>query len=145
MPNVPKAFVIIATVLGVHGIAIASGWYLSNLWLDIPMHFAGGFGMGYLALAIWQTTVSKISFRKSLNKPWRILIYLGIILGFVALVGIAWEWYEFIFDSYASQVSLEYRPAQMSLTDTMADLFLDLLGGVLAFTLYAARGTWRKD
>jgi hypothetical protein len=134
-----RSFAIIGAILGVHAVAIASGWYTDNLWFDIPMHFSGGFAMGFLGLAIWEALVVRIAFKKSTSSWLRLATQASIILGFVALVGIAWEWYEFIFDSYASHVSLEFRPAQMGLGDTMADFFFDLSGGLLAFVLFRRR------
>jgi hypothetical protein len=131
-----RSFAIIGVVLGVHALAFAMDWYGSLLWFDIVMHFGGGFAMGFLALAIWEALIVRIMFRKGTSPFLRLFTYTLGILGFVALVGIAWEWYEFIFDTYASQVSLEFRPAQMGLGDTMADFFFDLLGGLLAFILF---------
>jgi hypothetical protein len=129
----------IVVILLVHVGAIASGWYEYNKWFDIPMHFMGGAAIAVLALATWNAVIQKITYQKSLKPFWSSVVYAVGILGIVALVGIAWEWYEFIFDSVMINYSQEFRPAQMSLGDTMADFFFDLLGGLLAFTLFRNR------
>jgi hypothetical protein len=136
MPTVKNSIIALALILAIHVLAIVSGWYEYNPWFDVPMHFSGGFVIAALGLALWQLAVQKITFQKSTLPVWRILTQLIIVLGFVALVGIAWEWYEFIFDSFTQTVSNTVQPAQMGLGDTMADLFLDLLGAALAFVIW---------
>ncbi len=139
MPTFYKALTAIGVVLGIHGVVYFSGGYDIHKWIDIPMHFGGGLAIGTLALAAWEAIIKQVEFNKSVGPKIKMLTYALGILGLVALVGIAWEWYEFIYDSYASQVSLVYRPAQMGLGDTMADLGFDLLGGLLAFVLFRSR------
>lgn len=139
MVSLQRSALIIGLILAVHAIAIFSGWYDSNQWFDIPMHFAGGFAMAFLGLTLWEMTVQKVQFQKNVSESAKQFFYFLAILGFVATIGIAWEWYEFMFDTYASQVSLEIRPAQMGLSDTMGDFFFDLLGAAVAFVLFRRR------
>ena len=135
MGKFAKPFGLIGLILAVHGWAIVSGWYSSHQWFDIPMHFAGGLAIGLLALAIWEVCIDSIVFHKTVTSFWRTLVYLVGIVGLVTIVGVAWEVYEFLFDTWASAASMEFRPAQMGLGDTMADLCLDMLGGILAFAI----------
>lgn len=139
MPTFSKALAAIFLILGVHGVAIALGWYDTYVWFDIPMHFSGGCAIGCLALAGWNFVFESVTFRKSLHPGWRLLAYALAIIGFVTLIGVAWEWYEFLFDQMAIFASAGLQPAQMGLADTMADLFFDVLGAVLAFTLFRNR------
>jgi uncharacterized membrane protein AbrB (regulator of aidB expression) len=139
MPTFQRAWLLIVLILLVHVAAIFSGFYETNRWLDIPMHFSGGFAIAMLGLATWNATIQKITFQKSLKPIWQQAVYLVGILGIVALVGVAWEWYEYIFDSLMVQYRSDYYPAQMGLGDTMADLALDLLGAALAFTFFRNR------
>lgn len=129
---------LIGLILAIHVVALLSGWYEFHRWFDIPMHFAGGVAIGLLVLAGFEVCIDKLSFARTIRTFWQTIIYGLGVLGLVALVGVAWEWYEFIFDTIAVQLSANVMPAQMGLGDTMADLFLDLSGGLVAFL------GWRK-
>lgn len=129
---------LIGLILAIHVVALLSGWYEFHRWFDIPMHFAGGVAIGLLVLAGFEVCIDKLSFARTIRPFWQTVIYGLGVLGLVALVGVAWEWYEFIFDTIAVQLSANVMPAQMGLGDTMADLFLDLSGGLVAFL------GWRK-
>ncbi len=94
------------------------------------MHIGGGIAMGILALAFWNLFVKSVSLRT--KKKWAaVLPKIFFVLGFVGLVGIGWEWFEFLFDEILS-VRLAWGIAQTSVADTMADLFCDLVGGLSA-------------
>lgn len=136
MSRFSKPIGLLGLILAIHALAIVSGWYANHLWFDIPMHFAGGFAIGMLALALRDSLVGKLEFQTAVPPFWQAVVHLVGIVGAVAIVGIAWEWYEFIFDSWVTTMSLGLRPAQMGLGDTMADLFLDLLGGATAFFVF---------
>lgn len=80
---------------------------------DILMHTAGGAAIGCVALAVWPE-----------RGGWRRWV---AMLGFVALIGIFWEWYEFLSDQLVGTFT------QPGLADTMADFLFDLLGATLVF------------
>lgn len=102
--------------------------YPSWQQFDVPMHFAGGVAMGLLALALWDHFVADI--RTNNGLPGQALLVF-FVLGFVALVGIGWEWFEFICDEVFTFVRVAIGQSQTSLGDTMADFALDLLGGLV--------------
>lgn len=133
MGNLKRPGGLIGLILVVHILAIWSGWYENHQWFDIPMHFAGGFAIGWLALEIWSASISKIVFQNHVPVWQRLGVYFFGILGLVTLVGVAWEGYEFIFDNVVTWFSLGVKPAQVGIGDIMADLFFDLLGAALAF------------
>ncbi|MEK7183610.1 MAG: hypothetical protein AAB776_03180 [Patescibacteria group bacterium] len=139
MVTLRRALTSIFLLLVVHGLAILSGWYENNRWFDIPMHFLGGVVIALLALAIWNLCIQKITFQPELKSGWRFLVYVVGILGFVAIVGIAWEWYEFLFDNLVKALSYNLPKTQMSIGDTMVDLLLDIAGGLTAFLLFRNR------
>ena len=128
----------LVVILLFHFIATFNYWYWTYLWLDIPMHFLGGFwtAMAFVYLILnYQFPISEESLRKNL------LSYFIIILSFVALIGIFWEFYEFLSDFFLS--SKNYTQIfQQGAADTMGDLFFDLLGGTvlsLAFKLFSRK------
>ncbi len=136
MTVLQKGVLGLVITLLVHVAAIVFDWYASYDWFDIPMHFLGGLAVATLALGAWHSVIKKINYKQHLSPVWQTSIYAIGILGSVALIGIAWEWYEFIFDRLMFTYNADFSPAQTSLGDTLADLFLDLLGGLLAFGIF---------
>ena len=98
------------------------GWYQHYWWLDDLTHFLGGFWVAALFYY--------------LDKRWQLLtingrrFWLQLILGlgFVALVGLLWEFSEFLGDWYLQKPLL-----QLGVVDTISDLFWDLMGGLVFF------------
>lgn len=144
MSSFTRAGIAVLVVLALHALATGLHWYEYWSWFDIPMHFSGGVAIAFLALAGWETLVQKINFQPQVSPCWQAIVSGLIILGIVALVGIAWEWYEFIFDLIAAAAYPNMSPAQTSLGDTMADLALDLAGGTLALVLARVMTRGRK-
>lgn len=129
--NFTKAIIAIIAVFGFNVFAGAVGLYDAWHWLDIIMHFLGGFAMGMLGLALWMAAVEDIRFKKNFLHKLRWWLIPLFVLGFVAIIGIAWEWYEFLFDIWFDDII-----RQPSLGDTMADFLLDLLGGFAAVLVF---------
>ena len=120
--------ILLGVILLTHITGMLRSWYFAVPWLDIPMHFMGGFWVALLT--IWLMKVAPGIF----GKP-SVLGDLIIILGFTALIGILWEFMEFSIDILiiAKNGLPEIWRTQLGLTDTMGDLFFDLLGGLVAF------------
>ncbi len=131
MPSLKQAAAVTALVLVIHAVAIFFDLYFVWRWFDIVTHFLGGYAMALLGLALWVQTVERVS-TKSYFVSEKLFQYVAVI-GFVALVGIAWEWHEFALDTYHGLNNSLFTPTQPSIPDTMADLFFDLLGGTCAW------------
>ncbi len=58
----------------------------------------------------------------------------AMVLAFVALIGIFWEFFEFISDFFFKSDKLGLF--QAGAADTLSDLFFDLVGGVTLFAVY---------
>lgn len=86
---------------------------------DTLMHGVGGVAIAFMFLTMQREY--KLSWWQPIPRLWKIIF----ILSFVALFGIAWEWYEFLLDQ---AYGTHHQP---SLADTMYDLLLDLLGATL--------------
>lgn len=128
--NFTKAIIAILAVYGFNLFAGFIGLYGKWHWLDIPMHFLGGFAMGLFGIALWTAAVEEVTFKKRLLRHLRWWLAPLFILGFVALVGIGWEWYEYFMDLWFEGIR------QPSIGDTMADFLLDLIGGFVAVLLF---------
>lgn len=110
--------------------------WLYGAWhkYDMLMHFAGGAAMGLLAMALWDMLVKDVTFK--IRKPWlKPLFFVCCLVGFTAVIGIGWEWFEFAFDMFILPVRGRWGIAQPSIADTMADLFLDLSGALFVALL----------
>ena len=57
-----------------------------------------------------------------------------IFIGFVALTGVLWEFFELVLDRYLIHNGYSFLPGVYE--DTLSDLFFDLLGGTIAFLIY---------
>lgn len=112
-----------AFLLIIHSIATFYSWYWLFPWLDIPMHFLGG---AFVAMIfVWL-------FRKlqgTLDHPLKFLILTILLLGFVALIGVLWEFFEFVCDLLVSSKGWRFL-ANQGTGDMISDLFFDLLGGL---------------
>jgi hypothetical protein len=120
----------IAAVLVVHAAALAGHWYGAFPPLDVPMHFFGGFVMGMLAIALQHEFLQVHRLPKA--AWWHELLF---VLGFVGLVAIGWEFFEFGVDALWS-LRDAIGVSQVSMADTMADLAVGLLGGLVAHALF---------
>lgn len=98
-------------------------WYYSVWYLDMIMHFLGGFWLGLVSLYF---------FSSKILPSYSFLLFLKILL-FVLLVGLGWEVFELLFNNIVAQ-----NP--FNILDTSSDLFFDLSGGLCAI-LYI----WKKQ
>lgn len=134
MPVTPPLWSVLLMVFGIfgaHTLVIAQGWYLTHEWIDIPLHFAGG---AWVALAFFYFQRKHVFLFSALPFLFSIIL----VAGFVMLVGVAWEWFEFGFDFFVAKENFVWR-AQLGLPDTMGDLLADLVGGVLTGLYFLLR------
>lgn len=129
-----KAFYAILAVLLFHIALLFTDGYFLIKGIDGPMHFAGGFVMAMLGLAI-HLSASRHS--KLVNIPWW-YVYLFVI-GFTMTIAVAWEIHEFILDRTLVYL-IDWQTAQTSLQDTMADLALGFFGGSAAYVIFCRTG-----
>ncbi|OGI95388.1 hypothetical protein A2917_02390 [Candidatus Nomurabacteria bacterium RIFCSPLOWO2_01_FULL_42_17] len=111
---------LILLILAVNFLANKFYWYSALWWLDVLMHFLGGFWIGLLYLYLFSP--------KNISRA-----LISRTLFFVLLVGVGWEVFEILVNEVLAQNSFDYL-------DTLADLILDLSGG-----LYAILYLWKKQ
>jgi len=88
-------------------------------WIDMPMHFIGGIFIGgsyFLLLKMLQ--------REGFLGETHNLLHFIFVISLVALTTIIWEFGEFTLDFIGNWGGL-----QPSLTNTMQDMFLGMVGG----------------
>ena len=123
----------LVAILIVHVAGSVTAWYDTVWWLDVVMHIAGGAWVAlvftYLSKNIWRILDFKNKF----------IFSLVLCLGFVTLVGVFWEFYEYLRDVYTFKLHpLNYAPNPLTLPDTLSDLLNDLIGGSLTFIVFYA-------
>lgn len=112
-------------VLILHIFADLTGLYENYWWMDIPLHFLGGIAIAIASYFLLEyfTQTKKLSIES-------LALKFLIVISFVALSAIAWEFLEYFLDFY---FATEMQP---SILDTMKDLAMGLLGG---FTVMIAQ------
>ena len=116
-------------ILSFHFLSSFYHWYDAVLWLDIPMHLIGG---------MWVALLFVYLFEKYLLKLEQVHFFKSLILtlGFVALIGILWEFYEYLSDVYIYKIhplNLVFNPKNYP--DTLSDIVNDLIGGTAVLSL----------
>ncbi|NCN52854.1 hypothetical protein GW950_00115 [Candidatus Wolfebacteria bacterium] len=107
-----------------------STWVQVNIaWLDIPLHFLGG----VMVTAFFFYFLDKYPEVFDVRKNY--LISLLFTASFIMLIGVLWEFYEFVAD-YIQRNILNSGLMEMQLEDTLFDLFNDLIGGILTAAIY---------
>lgn len=113
-------------------ISLIFSLYWKAPWLDNLMHFLGG-GAAAMGMIWWTFYCENVSASaKNLPKFYATIM----ILGFVALVGVFWEFYELIVDRIITKNNYVSLFQQGGLLDTLKDIFVDLAGGMAAITLF---------
>ncbi|KKT39663.1 hypothetical protein A2W54_01625 [Candidatus Giovannonibacteria bacterium RIFCSPHIGHO2_02_43_13] len=97
-------------------------------WFDIIMHFLGGFWI-YISA---RTLIKYFNFNM-IGEHDGFYSFI-IFIGFVALTGVLWEFFELVLDRYLIHNGYSFLPGVYE--DTLSDLFFDLLGGTIAFLIY---------
>ena len=128
-------------ILLAHVVIMATDAYHTYSWLDIPMHFFGGYAMALFGMAVYGVLTTHVDIRtnSSRGKHAKMLIEFGFVLGFAVIIGVAWEWFEFLVDQFATQFVSTYGAAQLGLPDTMDDLFNDTIGAITAWLLWRSK------
>lgn len=111
------------------------GWYLKWGWVDVTLHFAGGFFVAMFMANYLKIEELRIS-NYELSKIKKYLIIVGVTI----FVGVIWEFAEFI----ANQTLIDpfYRWFGVKayfmgdLSDTVNDLAMDTLGALVFSFLF---------
>lgn len=100
-------------------------------WLpdfDIPMHFVGGVAIAYFFGGCYRTALAF----EFLGQPSKV-VYAVVVIGMTALAAVVWEFAEFIADR---TLGMHTQPG---LADTLLDLLMGLLGGIVFLALHYRR------
>ncbi len=107
-----------------HSVVSMGGFYRSMSWVDMPVHFLAG----VLSAAVFYWFFQR--FPSHFDASRHFWVTLLMVLGFAALVGILWEFIEFLYDFLIAKYSFNLDTLQFGLRDTLGDLLFDLLGAL---------------
>ena len=93
--------------------------------LDTVAHFMGGASIAWMTLILYRLWTERGWIPKTVPS-W---LKNFAVWGSVALVGVFWEFWEYYMDTFQGWHS------QVSEADTMCDLFMDLLGGLMVILI----------
>jgi hypothetical protein len=120
--------VLIIFILVVNAFALHYFLYWRLLWLDIPMHFLGGFWLGLGAL--WLYFLSGRFDKAILPQHRKNLYVIALALTSGLVIGGMWEIYEFSLDLLIRLADVYY------LQDTAGDIVMDALGSLSAASIF---------
>jgi len=108
------------------------GIYSLLPWLDMPVHFLGGLSIAY-SIMLLLFYLQNENIINSLDT----LIMLILIFSLAVTAAVFWEFAEFLVDQ------LFGMNTQLSLSDTISDLFMGVLGG-FTMTIYYGSNSIKK-
>lgn len=116
----------------VHTFAVLNGWYHLFPWIDAPIHFL--WTVVVWLIVYWFLDRSP-RYSNYFNRGFWVFIVAAMFI--TVLGGVLWELGESSYDTIASFFDIDARPTQISLSDTLSDLLINILGGlVLAIFVY---------
>jgi len=129
--------ILLAVILAVHVWAVINAGYYTIWWLDIVLHFLGGFLVGLVFILFIQRS-------KTLSvSVWMLPTFLIAISSFGVFIGLQWEFFEFLFDALVLKKT-NMLPAQLGIQDTMLDFFLDWIGALSVAILFLKTDLWKE-
>jgi uncharacterized membrane protein YjdF len=102
------------------------GFLTSLRELDVYVHFFGGLSIAWMGAILWARWLKRSVIPSGVPR----LLRDYIILSHVAIIGVCWEFMEWILDHRLGW------GMQASLGDTLNDLLMDLLGGIVLIVIY---------
>ena len=112
-----------------HSAASWGGLYKSMAWVDIPVHFMGG----VLSAAVFYWFFQR--FPSHFDTGRHFWVTLLMVLGWAALIGVLWEFTEYLYDFLIAKYGFNLNTLQFGLRDTLGDLLSDL-AGALALAIF---------
>lgn len=116
----------------VHLVLVFVGIFQRYPWLDIPTHVLGGVFIAYS----FSLTITYFQERKMISEM-NVFTRSVFLFGLTSSAVVIWEFGEFTLDFFFDTM------AQLSLEDTMLDMFLGLVGGA-ALIVFLGRGSIKE-
>ena len=114
-----------------HFVGIVAGLYEGDVWIDIPLHIAGGSALGLL----WVWILQQHSVVASFGAPSSFLVSITIV-SFALTGSFVWEIAEFSFWQLLPEYATAAKFYSPTVTDVLSDLAFGMLGGALLALIY---------
>lgn len=124
MIRAKELLIFIVFIFAAHASGILFGLYWTLKGYDIAMHVFGGAWIALFSLYLLGKRVPVFDITKHKGMTF------FIVLGFAALAGVLWEFYEYLGDVFILD-KYPFMAQQGGVFDTLKDLFNDLLGALL--------------
>ena len=123
-----EAGILVFAIFILNTLASTFYWYASIWWFDMPMHFLGGFWIGYMVLFLYgvRNNAKTDNSRSLLRVFWLLIVT-------VLIVGLCWEVFEFTVQAIT-------HANLANPLDSASDVFFDLAGGVASYLYAQVRG-----
>jgi len=99
--------------------------YVIFPWIDIPMHFLGGFSIAYTSVLFL-----KFFHKEKLISINNLILFVFVIVSFVMVIAVLWEFWEYLMD-FVFGTSF-----QLGLEDSLFDLFMGMFGGFVGAIIF---------
>lgn len=124
-----KAFIALVIIFLINASSFYYDWYLRFFWFDMTLHFLGGF---FVAMFMAHYLEDYLGESKLKN--------LLIVIGATMLVGVVWEFAEYIASVALIGPLYNYFEIHFyfmgDLDDTVNDLAMDILGAIIFSSLH---------
>ena len=80
----------ISAILALQAIVVWQEWYITQGWVDIPLHIAGGAWLALLFFYLFEERIPTVS----PAAPWWSRAFLAV--GFAVFIGSGWEVFEYV-------------------------------------------------
>jgi hypothetical protein len=122
-----KAFIALVILFLSNIPSMYYSWYKIFNWVDIVQHFLGGF---FVAMFFYYYLYDRLREKEFLKNS-------IIVVGSTILVGVLWEFAEFVANKTLIEPTYKYFKIRAyfmgNLTDTMGDLLMDITGALSYF------------
>ncbi|MEK7503038.1 MAG: hypothetical protein AAB556_01175 [Patescibacteria group bacterium] len=126
------ALLLLAGIFVAYALSNIYEWHFHYWWVDIILHFVGGFWVFVMARYVME------HYKIEITGPNNEFVRFIVFVSFVSFLGVLCEFYEFIFDRYITLTGFTYLARVFE--DTLLDLAMDIIGGISAFLLYFKNG-----
>ena len=130
-----RRLIILAAIVGIglfvtNAMAVIFYWYVSIPWFDMFMHTIGGVFTALVGTAFLLPRLKGL-------RPMELFITISL---FVFIIGLFWEYYEYIVQFYIKSVQLA------NISDSISDLICDMVGGSIgAFFVILLNKRYNKE
>jgi hypothetical protein len=142
MINLKTIIAVIIAMTGTHIFAINYGFYTGDVWIDLPLHFTGGFLAAMVGY--WAMSLRGIS---ELFGELNLFTRCFILVSFSLIGSLIWEIFEFSLLYCCESWARTGRLISPSVSDVLSDMAFGVAGGIffVVVLVFVAAGNPKFD